>query len=167
MITPRRLLLAGAIDELLLAHRGQEPQQLRWLLNLVLAQRRAHEEAGEDRLADVHRIEQPPEAGINQSDAGFAADRRLVEAADFSRRFLIARSYTPDKITELALFGYLSTPAGLSTHPLFIILRAPRLYHVLRTATSPAGQVTASWFNIVESFENFDLCASFPNYLFS
>jgi hypothetical protein len=37
MITPRGLLLACAIDELLLAHRGQEPQQLRWVLNLVLA----------------------------------------------------------------------------------------------------------------------------------
>src|SRR4051794_5708945 len=106
MIAPRRLLFAGVVDQLLPAHGGQQSQQLRRLLDLVLAEGSADEEAGEDRLADIHRVEQASEAGIDQTDTRFAADRRFVEPDELPRRLLIPGPDASDEIVKGALLGH-------------------------------------------------------------
>ena len=110
MVALRRLLLAGVVDQLLAAHRRQEPEQLRRLLDLVLAERGADEEAGEDRLADVHRVEEASEPGIDEPDARLAADRRLVEPDQLPRRRLVPGPDAADEVRKSALFGHCVNP---------------------------------------------------------
>src|SRR5262249_7950883 len=74
------------VDELLAAHADQQLEQLPRVVQVVLPQGGAHEETAEDRLADVHGIEEAAQARVDEADADGPADGRLVQPDPFPAR---------------------------------------------------------------------------------
>ena len=77
-IAPGSAVALHLVSQLVPCHRCEQLEQLLGRLQLVLPQGGADEEAGQHRLADVHRVEQPVQPGVHQPDARSPADRWLV-----------------------------------------------------------------------------------------
>src|SRR5262249_22771916 len=91
---------AHLVDDLAPAHRHEELQELFGRVEVELSQGGADEEAGENRLADVHRVEQPLQVGRPQPDAGHAPDGGLVAAHQLRRRPVVAGPHALDEVPD-------------------------------------------------------------------
>ena len=89
--------LARLIGDLVAGDGDEQFPELGRLIQVVLPRRRAHEEAGQHRLADIHRIEDPAQARIAQVQPNFQADRRLVAAHQLGRRLPVAGANVPQE----------------------------------------------------------------------
>src|SRR5208283_5089681 len=99
-VAPRRTLAVGLIGELVPGHRREQFQELVGRVQLVLPERGADEEAGHDRLADVHRVEHTAEPRVNQPDPRRAADHRLVPPDQLGRCLRVPRANALDQNLE-------------------------------------------------------------------
>ena len=88
-VPPGGVLGVGLVGQLVPRHGRQQPEELVGGVQFILAERGADEEAGHDRLADVHRVEHPAEPRVDQADPGRPADHRLVPADQLGRRPLV------------------------------------------------------------------------------
>ena len=68
-IAPDGAVALHLVSQLVPCHRREQLEQLLGRLQLVLPQGGADEEAGQHRLADVHRVEKPVQPGVHQPDA--------------------------------------------------------------------------------------------------
>src|SRR5262249_35473214 len=112
VIPAQGVLLAGLRRQLVPGHRRQQLQHLLGGLQLVLARGGPDEEAPQDRLADVHRVEQVPHLRVGQPEAHGAADRRLVAADQLGRRLLVPGADAADQLLEGRGFGHRPAPLG-------------------------------------------------------
>src|SRR5437868_3453878 len=60
----------------------------------------AHEETGQHRLADVHRIDQPVQTPVAQAQADFQAEGRLIGLDQVGRGLLIPGANTAQHVRE-------------------------------------------------------------------
>src|SRR5207245_2532779 len=72
------VLFARLKRELVARHAYQQLQQLLGLVQVVLAGGSPHEEAGQDRLANVHRVEQTVQTRVVQPQPNLPPDHRLI-----------------------------------------------------------------------------------------
>ena len=75
-------LVADVVEQAVVGHRHEQLEQLLGLLQVELAGHHTDEEVGEDRLANVHRVQDLTQARVGQANADVTADRRLVVATD-------------------------------------------------------------------------------------
>src|SRR5262249_45843426 len=80
VVAALRALTPGGIDDLVARHADQQADEVLRPAQVVLTQSRAQEEAAEDGLADVHRVEAPAQEGVAQEEADLAADFGFVTA---------------------------------------------------------------------------------------
>ena len=66
--------------------------------NWILAGGNADEEAGQHRLANIHRVQKGPEPGVGQPEVHGAADRRFIALDEHGSRVLIAGPYASDQL---------------------------------------------------------------------
>jgi hypothetical protein len=80
------------LGHLAAGHADEQPDELGRLVQVEVPHGRAGEEAGEDRLADVHRVEDPPQRGVAQPQPGadLNADLGFVTADEVLGRALVA-----------------------------------------------------------------------------
>ena len=79
-VAPLPVVEAGEPGQLVLGHAHQQGDQLRRVVEVILPGGGADEEAGQHRLADVHRIEAALQGRVGQAGAHGQADGRLVAA---------------------------------------------------------------------------------------
>ena len=101
---PLQLAVLADLDgQLVAGHFDQQADQLARLGQVELAGRGADEEAGQDRLAHVHRIELAAEAGVGQADADGDPHGPLVPADEFGRRVRVPAADAGDPVGERRL----------------------------------------------------------------
>ena len=79
----------NVIEQLVAGHRDQHCGQIAGMIQVVFPHRHADEEIGEDRLADVGRIEHAAQAGIGQSNPDRPANLGQIAADKFFRGGLL------------------------------------------------------------------------------
>jgi hypothetical protein len=106
VIPPRRRFFADMIDQFFAAHTDQQPEELLRIVQLILAQGRPHKEAREDRLTNVHRIQETAEARARQPNPGCPADLRFEEPYEFCGRRLVPGPDLGHQIPKSALLNH-------------------------------------------------------------
>src|SRR5262249_38660193 len=87
----------GGRGQLVPRYRDPKVDELRVLLKVVLACGRTHEKARHDRLADVHRIEEPVEPAVLEAHPDLAANERFVLPYEFNCCLLVASPNARDE----------------------------------------------------------------------
>src|SRR5262245_42817622 len=93
-------LFADLKRELVPRHRGQQLEEVFGGVDCVLPGRGAKEEAAEDGLTDVHRVEEGREAAAAQPDADDAANGWLVPPDQVGRSVRVAGADALDQVGE-------------------------------------------------------------------
>ena len=89
---------------------GEQADQLARRLQIVLAECRADEEIGEDRLANVDRIHLSPQGGLGELHADDVLNLLGVGGVEFERRRLVARADPPHEFNKRAVGRHVSCP---------------------------------------------------------
>ena len=112
-VAPLRLLLAHLVRQLVLGHPHQQSDELFRLLQVVLAGDGADEKAGQNRLTDVHRVEDAAQALVlhAQPDAHPRANDRLIAPHQLLRRLGVAGSDAADQVGGVVALGH-GGPSG-------------------------------------------------------
>ena len=110
VITALGVLLARLRGELVPGHGREQLEQLLRGLQLVLPRGHPDEEAGQDRLADVHRFKHAPEPRIGKPKSHGAADRRLVGPDQLRGRIGVAGTDSSDQRIEGGSINHDHTP---------------------------------------------------------
>ena len=100
LAVPLGRLPAGLVGQFVPRHGHEEPDEIVGPLQIELAECRPVEETSQDRLADVHRVEEPLEPGVDQLDPHGAPDGGLVFAHQLRRRRLVAGPYTTKQLRK-------------------------------------------------------------------
>ena len=79
---------------------------------LILAQGSAHKEAGQDGLADVHRVDEALEPRVYEADAHGTANIRFVMLHQLRRRGFVPGPYAPDEIPKGVRVDHGTEPFG-------------------------------------------------------
>ena len=103
LIAAGSLLVLGVVDHPISGHRSQERDQLIGSFQLELASCGASEEIAEDRLANVHRVENSAQLGVRKPGANRDADGRFVSTNKFGTCRLVARSNPANQLHEFIL----------------------------------------------------------------
>ena len=96
---------AGFLADLVPRHDDQELHQPGRRVQFIMPGGNSHEEAAQDRLAEVHRVEQGPERGPEPQPC-LAPDRRLVFPDQLLRRLGIAPANAADQFGEIVVLGH-------------------------------------------------------------
>ncbi len=107
--------MARLLGHLVAGHADEQPDELRRLVQVEVADGRPGEEAGEDRLADVHRIEDAPQGGVAEPEpaADLQPDLGLVTPDELLGRPLVALADAEDEVRVLVprrRFGHGDVP---------------------------------------------------------
>ena len=103
-ISALTLMVAGLFGNLFARHPNQQADQLRWLIHIKFAERRAGKEARQHRLADIHRVENTSQCGVAQSEppAHFQTYLWLISPNELLRGLLVTLA---DPASEFGVIG--------------------------------------------------------------
>jgi hypothetical protein len=112
MVAPAGPLLVNLIGQFVASDAGQELDELIRLLQIVLPQSRTGEETGENRLTDVHGIEDAPQSVVAQIEPHRPANVRLILPHQFGRGVRVPRADSVKEIPEGIVGGHGEFPDG-------------------------------------------------------
>src|SRR5947207_2277429 len=92
-----------------------------WVLQIVLSPRGADQEAAQDGLANVHGIEQTPQARIAESGPHLHPDDRLVLLDEIRGGLRIPAAYALDEIREARIHRHGCAPFVDKRKPLILV----------------------------------------------
>src|SRR5262249_20444518 len=80
--------------------RHEQPQHLSRVVEIILARGGADKKAGQDRLADVHRVKKAAESRVADPHPHFEPDHWLIPAHQLGRGLGITGPDAPDEVGE-------------------------------------------------------------------